>query len=124
MLCIIEMGFLGQCVYVSVYVVCVWGWSWGGGGLSFYLHGCVHVCMCPICMCMHVCSLRLYVNLCVYVCVRGTDLFPHREDSPCLIREETGRQTDGQDGRERTKKQKMGGKETQGAAVAGRHRMY
>ena len=40
------------------------------------------------------------------MCVRGADLFPHREDSPCLIREERlrVRQGDRQTGRERKNK--------------------
>lgn len=49
--------------------------------------------------------------LCVCVCFRGTDLFPHREDSPCLIREERlrARQGDGQmrGGKKKKKKKKM-----------------
>lgn len=36
--------------------------------------------MCAVYVCMLIC-------VCVHVCVRGTDLFPHREDRPCLIRE-------------------------------------
>lgn len=71
--CIIERGFLGQCVSVCVVYVC--GCSNVGGGLSFYPHGCVHVCMCPIRMCMYVFPPRLGVYVCM--CVSGAlTLYP------------------------------------------------
>lgn len=74
------------------------------------------VCMCAVYVSMFICAC---VCACTFVCVRGTDLFPHREDSPCLIRVERlrVRQRDRETGKERKKKKTEDGKkETQGAA--------
>lgn len=60
--------------------------------------------------------------LCVCVCFRGTDLFPHREDSPCLIREERlrARQGDGQmRGGKKKKKKKRCGERNTGSSSGG-----